>query len=246
MLKEIVINSAVRFGFDDQLRSVCATLLPGYRRERKDNQNLRLLMAFALTEDSNCIDIGAHKGAMLAEMVRVAPCGKHIAYEPLPFLCKYLVDHFPSVDVRLAAVSNEEGETSFTYVKNLPTHSGFRERTYPMQPQIERMVVRTETLDGSLPDGYVPALIKIDVEGAERLVIEGAIETISRYKPIVVFEFGRGSSDHYGTQPCHIYELLHDEAGLRIFDLDGNGPYTSGQFEETDARGGRWNFVARP
>src|SRR5437764_1128703 len=139
MLKEIVINSAVRFGVDDQLRSVCASLFSGYRRDRIDNQHLRLLMAFALTADSNCIDIGAHKGAVLAEMVRVAPGGKHIAYEPLPFLHKYLVDHFPSVDIRLAAVSNEEGKTSFTYVKNLPTHSGFRERSYPVQPQVEKM-----------------------------------------------------------------------------------------------------------
>jgi FkbM family methyltransferase len=160
-------------------------------------------------------------------------------------LHKYLVDHFPSVEVRPAAVSNEEGETCFSYVKNLPTHSGFRERSYPVQPQVEKMTVRTETLDSSLPTGYVPALIKIDVEGAERLVIEGAIEIISKCKPIVVFEHGR-AADYYDTQPCHIYELLHDEAGLRIFDLDGNGPYTLGQFEETYACGHRWNFVARP
>ena len=246
MLKEIVLDAAVRLGIDDQLRRVCGPLFPGYRRDRIDNQNLRLLMAFALTEDSNCIDIGAHKGGVLAEMVRVAPHGKHIAYEPLPFLYKYLVDHFPSVDVRQAAVSNEEGQTSFTYVKNLPTHSGFRERPYPVQPQLEEMTVRTETLDGSLPAEYVPALIKIDVEGAERLVIEGAIETITKCKPIVVFEHGELTASHYDTHPGQIYELLHNKAGLRIFDLDGKGPYTLGQFEETCTRGDRWNFVARP
>lgn len=246
MLKEIVINSAVRLGIDDQLRSICAPLFPTLKRDRIDNQNLRLLLAFALREDSNCIDIGAHKGATLAEMIRVAPDGKHIAYEPLPFLYKHLVDHFPSVDVRQAAVSNEAGETRFNYVKNLPTMSGFRERSYPMRPQIEKITVRTETLDGSLPAGYVPALIKIDVEGAERLVIEGAIETISKFKPIVVFEHGSLAADHYNTQPRQIYDLLHNEADLRIFDLDGNGPLTLGQFEEAFARGHRWNFVARP
>ena len=244
MLKEIVINSAIRIGIYDQLRNAYAYINPDLRRDRIDNQNLRLLLAFALTENSNCIDIGAHKGAVLAEMVRVAPRGKHIAYEPLPLMYKYLVDHFPSVDVRLAAVSNEEGETSFIHVKNLPTHSGLREVACPVRPQVEKMTVRTETLDGSLPAGYVPAIIKIDVEGAERLVIEGAIETISKYKPIVVFEHGTEAVS-YDTQPCQIYELLHDEAGLRIFDIDGNGPYTLCQFEETCARGGLWNYVAR-
>ncbi len=53
MLKELVINFAVRLGINDQLRSVCSPLFPGLRRDRIDNQNLRLLLAFALTKDSN-------------------------------------------------------------------------------------------------------------------------------------------------------------------------------------------------
>lgn len=243
MLKEIVINTAIRLGFDDQLRNACAPLFPSLRRDTMDNQHLRLLLSFALAEDSNCIDIGANKGAILAEMLRAAPRGKHIAYEPLPNLHKSLSDHFPSVDVRLAAVSNEEGEASFTFVKNLATHSGFREIPYPVQPKLEKMTVRTETLDSSLPVDYVPTLIKIDVEGAEGLVIEGAINTISKHKPIVVFEHGRACSQ-YDSRVCHIYNLLHDEAGLRIFDMDGNGPYTLSRFEEIYISGERWNFVA--
>lgn len=161
MLKNILINTAVRLGVDDQLRRLFAPLDYGLKRDRIDTQNLRLVLTFALTEDANCIDIGAHKGGVLAEMVRVAPCGKHIAYEPLPFLHKNLVDHFPTVDVRLVAASNKEEETSFTYVKNLPTMSGFRERSYyPMRPQFEKVTVWTETLDGSLPAGYIPSMWK--------------------------------------------------------------------------------------
>jgi hypothetical protein len=48
--------------------------------------------------------------------------------------------------------------------------------------------VATERLDETLPAGYMPRLIKIDVEGAERQVIEGAIEAISRCKPAVWFD----------------------------------------------------------
>jgi len=182
---------------------------------------------------------------VLAEIVRVAPHGKHIAYEPLPHIHKYLVDHFPSVDVRLAAVSNEEGETSFTYVKNVTARSGLREISYPRQPQIEKLTVQTETLDSNLPGGYAPTLIKIDVEGAEYLVMEGAIETISKYKPTIIFEHGKGAAVHYNTQPRQIYELLHGKAGLRIFDLDGSGPYSLSQFEESFERDERWDYVAR-
>ena len=245
MLRDRLIDAATRLGIDDQLRSIRAVLHPNYRHQNVENQNLRLLLESVLKEDSNCIDIGAYRGRVLTEIMRVAPHGRHIAYEPLPYMHKYLVDHFPSVDVRLAAVSNEEGETSFIYVKNEPGRSGFREISYTKQPQIEKLTVRTETLDNNLPAGYVPALIKIDVEGAESLVLEGSIETITKYRPTIIFEYGQAGLNHYSTQPHRIYELLHDQAGLQIFDMDGNGPYTLGQFEETTAQDARWDYVAR-
>ena len=245
MLRDMLIDTAARLGIDDRLRTIRAAVYPSHRRNRIDGQNIRLLLESVLTEDSNCIDIGAYRGRVLTEIVRLAPRGRHIAYEPLPHIHRYLVDRFPSVEIRQAAVSNEEGERSFTYVKNVTGRSGFREISYPKHPQIEKLTVRTETLDSSLPDGYVPTLIKIDVEGAERFVIEGAIETISKYKPVVVFEYGKGGAVHYGTEPHQIYELLLDKAGLRIFDLDGNGPYTLSQFEESYARDERWDYVAR-
>lgn len=245
MLRDLLIDTAVRLGIDDQLRSIRAALHPHYKHDRIEIELIRALLASALTEDSNCIDIGAYRGRILTELVRAAPKGRHIAYEPLPHLHKYLVDHFPSVDIRHAAVSNEVGEKNFTYMKKAPARSGFIERTSEREQLVEKLTVKTVTLDRDLPAGYVPALIKIDVEGAERQVFEGAIETISKYKPIIIFEHGKGGAVHYGTRPHHIYELLHDQVGLRIFDLDGNGPYSLSQFEESFTRDDRWDYVAR-
>jgi FkbM family methyltransferase len=246
MIRDRLIDTAIRLGIDDQLRSIRATLHPVYRHQQADDQNLRLLLQSTLTEYSNCIDVGAYRGRVLKEIVYVAPHGRHIAYEPLPHLQKYLVDHFPTVEVRFAAVSNQVGQTTFTYVKKIPARSGFHEREFSEKEQIEKLTVRTETLDRNLPVGYVPALIKIDVEGAECQVLEGAIETISKHKPIIIFEHGKGGAPHYGTQPRHIYELLHVEAGLNIFDMDGNGPYSLGQLEESFEKDERWDYVARP
>jgi FkbM family methyltransferase len=246
MLRDKLINSAARLGIDDQLRGIRSMLLPRYRHDRASNEYLRRLLESVLTEDSNCIDIGAYRGRVLSEIVRIAPRGKHIAYEPLPHLYAFLVEQFPSADIRQAAVSNEVGETSFTYVKNVPAESGFRERSHMGQRATEKLRVRTEALDRCLPAGYVPTLIKIDVEGAERQVFEGAIETITRHKPVIIFEHGKGGAPHYNTRPHHIYELLTREAGLRIFDLDGNGPYTLEQFVEAFEMDERWDYVAHP
>jgi FkbM family methyltransferase len=230
-------------GTSQRWRGLNALLNSQYRRDSLDNQHLKLLIAFAVSVHMNCIDIGAYNGGVLSEIVRVAPHGRHIAYEPVPAFYKYLMERFPSIDVRNVAVSNRDGECDFAYLKSLPAYSGFHERIYATQG-LERITVRTVTLDADLPPDYIPSLIKIDVEGAERLVIEGAIETISKYKPIVVFEHGKGGAEYYDTLPRHIYKLLHDRADLRIFDIDGNGPYTLGQFEEAYARNEFWNFVA--
>ena len=104
--------------------------------------------------------------------------------------------------------------------------------------------MRTERLDDALPSGYVPALLKIDVEGAELEVLRGGGETIARHRPVVVFEHGAGSADHYGTAPADVWELL-DGAGLRVSGLDGAGPFSLAEFEDQFARAERVNFVAQ-
>jgi FkbM family methyltransferase len=69
-------------------------------------------------------------------------------------------------------------------------------RRYPDEYATERIEVKLERLDRARPDEYVPALIKADVERAERQGFEGARETITRHKPVIVFEHGLGGSDH--------------------------------------------------
>jgi FkbM family methyltransferase len=218
-------------------------LRPAARRDRLDTEHLHLLLAFALSPDSNCIDVGAHHGDVLREIVRLAPSGRHIAYEPVPDSHAALVREFPDVDVRHAALSNESGETSFVHVQTDSAYSGLRERAYPRDFERETITVRTETLDSGLPDGYVPHFIKVDVEGAEGLVFEGAIETLRRHRPIVVFEHGAGGADSYGTRSSDVHRLLVGEASLRIFDIDGNGPYSENEFDALFHEP-IWNFVA--
>jgi FkbM family methyltransferase len=225
------------------LLSIRARLKPELRRDRRDTEHLRLLLSFLLTRDANCIDVGAHLGEALEEMLRVAPEGRHIAFEPLPDFHARLVEEFPGVDVRNVALSDHEGEASFTYVRTRPGYSGFRERTYPAAEEIETISVPVATLDGSLPDGYVPTLIKVDVEGAEQQVLEGAMETLSTFRPTLVFEHGTAARE-YGTRPETIFDLLADGAGLRVFDLEGNGPYGRAEFTAVCDRGKHWNFLA--
>lgn len=216
-----------------------------FRRAQLDDVHLRLLVSFVLSPRSNCIDVGSHQGAFLAEAVRVAPLGSHIAYEPLPAFCERLRSRFPQVDVRQAALSSRNGKAEFVVVQNLPAYSGLQERRYPKRVELTKVQVETHRLDDYLPPAYRPDLIKVDVEGAEHMVFEGALQTLCRWKPIVVFEHGRGAADCYGSDPVHVFSLLH-EAGLRIFNLDGDGPYSVAQFQDIFNSNAYWNFVAHP
>ena len=183
---------------------------------RRDQESMRRLI-HSLPPDANCIDVGAHGGAVLAEIVSAAPRGHHIAYEPIPHLAEALRARYPGVDVRCAAVSDREGTASFSYVRAAPEWSGLRFRPLPdgSEGDVEQIEVPLESLDGALPEGFVPALIKIDVEGAEEAVIRGAARTLRRYRPIVLFEHGAGSSDVYGTTPRSMHALLSDELDSR-------------------------------
>jgi FkbM family methyltransferase len=217
------------------------------RRNIRDDEQFDRLMQTLLTPESDCIDVGAHVGGSIKSFLHYAPRGHHIAYEPLPAFAAALASRYPQVDVRAAALSDHRGSEEFRYVKSRASHSGLRERDYPGGAQeIETIRVPVEDLDSSLPDGFVPALIKIDVEGAELEVLRGALKTITEHRPVVVFEHERGAAPRYGTSPGDIYRLLCEEAEMRIFDLDGGGPYSLAEFEQVFADESYINFVARP
>jgi Methyltransferase FkbM domain len=132
------------------------------------------------------------------------------------------------------------------HVLTRPGWSGFRERPYPAHERVERITVPVGRLDDVLASDYVPHFIKLDVEGAELQVLEGALETLAAHRPLLAFEHGLGSADHYGTRPEQIFALLGDRLGMRIFDLDGDGPYERARFVAAFERGERVNFLARP
>jgi FkbM family methyltransferase len=217
-VREFAKSSLDVCGLGRHARALKAILPEGAlaRRSRLDDEHLRLLCAFQLRADSNCIDVGANVGDVTEMFLRYAPDGAHIAYEPIPQLAASLAVRYPRIEVRNRALSNSTGTRTFVYVESNPAYSGFLERTYPGREELLEIAVQTEPLDQSLPSGYVPDLIKIDVEGAEQLVLEGAIKTLSVHKPTVAFEHGPGGAGGYGTKATDIFGLLVIEAGLRV------------------------------
>jgi FkbM family methyltransferase len=240
--RERVRRLAARAGLEEQARNAYRLFDRTARRDARDNEHMRVLLAACLARDSNCIDIGAHSGGILGEIVRCAPQGRHIAYEPLPHLAAELAREFPEVDVRAAALSDRDGTATFVHDTTEPMRSTLDPNEFTDQAHAATIEVRVERLDSALPADYSPALIKIDVEGSEARVLAGAMETLRRARPIVVFEHGGGGT----SSPTEVHSLLVDGAGLRIYDLDGTGPYSLAEFEAIYDQPTMWNWIARP
>jgi FkbM family methyltransferase len=226
-------------------RAARRMLLPAHvRADIRDHELLVALMDRELREDSDCLDVGAHAGSVLREMVRLAPRGRHLAWEPLPAFAAALRDEFPGVEVREAALADESGQRELTHVLEQPGWSGLAARPTPSGGPTEALLVRCERLDDVLPDDVRPSFVKIDVEGAEALVLRGAGETLRTHRPLIAFEHGRGSAEYHGTGPEDVHDLL-GALGYEIAGLDGDGPYDRGRFAAIFASGERVNFVAR-
>jgi FkbM family methyltransferase len=202
-----------------------------------------MVAAASLRPDSRCVDIGANAGQILSTLVEVAPDGRHLAFEPVPALASALAARFPQVDVHQVALSNDRGQTDFVVHTQLPSRSSLRAVGYGPE-ETETITVETDRLDDVLPEGYVPDLIKIDVEGAELLVLEGGARTLEETHPLLLFEHQLETARHYDAQTTTLWDLL-DGLGYRIFDMDGRGPYTRPALVDSVASARRWNFLAK-
>jgi FkbM family methyltransferase len=217
---------------------------PVLRRERRDNRHAIVALAAALDPDSDVIDVGANRGAFLEAMRRLAPDGRAIACEPIPDLCDALRQRYAAsgaVAVHECAVAEQPGEATFYWLPAAAAQSGLRQ-TADSGSEAREIQVRLATIDELVPSDFDVRALKIDVEGAELGVLRGGRETIARCKPLILLEHG-DSAAAFGASHEEVYDELA-AAGLRVFDMDGEGPYSRADFSRR-ASVDRWNWLAR-
>jgi len=183
--------------------------------KKYDSDTLKIIKK--LGGNAVCIDIGCSKGEVLDVIIKYNPNTIHYAFEPLPdYARKLKIKYSKNAFVYDFALSDIQKEVEYNYVISNPEYSGLKKRTYRSQnEEIKIIKVRTEMLDNLIPEKTKIDFIKIDVEGAEYFVLKGAINTIKRNKPIIVFEFGLGAADYYDVKPDMIFDLLN-KAGLKV------------------------------
>jgi FkbM family methyltransferase len=190
------------------------------------------ILAGVLRSDSTFVDAGTNRGQILREAVRLAPAGRHIAFEPIPALAAEVARSFPGVDCRQLALGARADVAEFCHFTALDGWSGLQ-RSPEISDERGRpqyIEVRVSTLDAELRE-LQPSLVKIDVEGAELEVLEGARSVLSRARPIVLFEHVAAAARLYGSQSGSLWDLF-SESGYRVFAVTGDGPIARSTFTD--------------
>jgi len=163
-------------------------------------------------------DIGANVGFFTLVGARlVGPEGRVVAFEPVPWCARAVgrnieLNGFAHAQIQQRAVGAADGrarllvvgEASWSHLESTGRHADVRD-------EIDVEVVSIDSLVGA---GTIPPpdVLKIDTEGAELQVIEGARETIARHGPAIVCEL-------HDTNAAFV--ALMDELGYAATNLDG-------------------------
>jgi FkbM family methyltransferase len=220
-----------------------AAVEPRARQAQREVIGIRAVLASALRDDGTYVDVGTNRGQVLREAVRIAPRANHIAFEPIPALAAKVARTFPQCDCRQMALGAHIEVAQFCHFTRLDGWSGLRrspevsdERGHP-----ETITVDVSTLDEQLGE-LTPTVIKIDVEGAERQVLEGGMSVLSEARRVVIFEHVAAASALYGAPPEASWDLLAD-LECQIFSITGDGPFTRSAFTENTST---VNWLATP
>ena len=156
-------------------------------------------------KSKNALDIGVYRGVY---SLKLSQNFKQIhAFEPNPLLFPYLNDNLKkiikNINLYNLALSDKSGETELKLpVRSRSIFKDNIEELYQLgaasiHPEnefenFEKVQVKVEKLDNILIENI--GFIKIDVEGHELEVIEGAKETIIKNKPVLLIEIEKRHS----------------------------------------------------
>jgi FkbM family methyltransferase len=159
------------------------------------NEGQELLFS-NIKEGMTVIDIGANIGAITLKCAKkVGLQGKVFSFEPSPINFKRAnknisLNKFNNITLINQGLGNEKS-TAFLYNVN-PSNRGMLRllQDNDQNNSFEKEEVEIDTLDNSIQKFSIPKpdFIKIDVEGFEYKVLQGAIETLGNYKPILFIE----------------------------------------------------------
>lgn len=158
------------------------------------------------------IDVGAHVGAVSVYLARKFQRDYPLEAVPATFeLLSLNTASLPNVSAMNLAVGPAPGEV---YLSHFPRHSQLSHVASGMvAPKTQRLgPIQVATIDSfELSD---LAFIKVDVEGYELPVLEGARRSIEQFRPLILIEQNGNDELHFGRPKDEASRFL-ESLGMR-------------------------------
>lgn len=188
-------------------------------------------------EGWTCADVGAHVGNITETLARlVGASGRVVAFEAHPANAAVLrnrFEHAPPVEVVHAAVSDGTSEQLALYAGRQDHSTEWNVVGHDVDGTPTRVVLEVEAvaLDAWFSRADPLHFVKIDVEGAEGLVLAGMRRLLREQRPVVAVEFHDEDGWAGRRELLEAGYVLHtsdgspvDPAGLRVYHVIAEPP----------------------
>jgi FkbM family methyltransferase len=183
-----------------------------------------------LPADGVVADIGANIGLSALALAPLVPRGRILAFEPVPAAAGHLraaaaADPFANIEGIGTAVGAAPGSLAVHVGARFTAGSHVVEQAHAMGAQLSTIAVPVTTLDAFVAERGLDRLdlVKIDVEGFEAEVLDGAAATLARFRPVVHLEMNSFCLMSFRDRnPRGFVEMLVDRfAHVIVFRKDG-------------------------
>lgn len=186
-------------------------LFRAWKYRLADNPEEIRYLLHTIKRGATVMDVGAHKGGYTFWMKRaVGPIGKVIAFEPQRKGADLLAELFRNTNVHVEhrALSNSI-EQQQLYIQPQAYEVSFEASLENKYEHSLTEWIETVTLDHYCHGQVLtPSFIKIDVEGHEEKVLEGALTVLRQAKPALLIEC---EVRHIGWEAMQrVFRLLED------------------------------------
>jgi FkbM family methyltransferase len=182
------------------------------------------------------LDIGANIGNHSIFMSKILKCGIVHAFEPIPYLYEKMLSNFENNNITNVISHNialSSKDSTLKCISKLPDNHGsywlWYENEKALHPY-ERGYLSHKNCDGSEYTKSIPSkrlddimssyeidmihYVKIDVEGMEIEVLNGGMNTINRYKPLLQIEVCK---DNFGKIETMMKNMGYIRSHRKIF-----------------------------
>jgi FkbM family methyltransferase len=184
-----------------------------------------------LRPEMTLVDVGANIGEITLLAAKKLTEGRVLAFEPRPEVFQELslnvaLNRFACVELFNFGLFDVDGQLPLYAKDDQPFGTTNRGITSVFSTGHDRQLTaaRLRRFDEIAAESKLTRLdvMKIDVEGAEWMVLRGAEASIKRFRPIIILEVSTSTFRRAGYAPGDLYNYL-DSLAYEIRNLEGGG-----------------------